>query len=116
MQGIFSYITQTLGLLTYATKEGLVPSVQPSTLLNVPLFHVTAEVPVMLQSFAIGRKLVMMPKWDAEEAMRLIEQEKVTYFVGVPLMSYEMLVHPNRGKYDLSTCITFAAGLSTSWV
>ena len=110
MQGIFSYITQTLGLLTYATKEGLVPSVQPSTLLNVPLFHVTAEVPVMLQSFAIGRKLVMMPKWDAEEAMRLIEQEKVTYFVGVPLMSYEMLVHPNRGKYDLSTCITFAAG------
>lgn len=110
VQATFNYLTQTMMLLTYATKEGIAPTIQPATLLNVPLFHVTAEVPVMLQSFAIGRKLVMMPKWDAEEAMRLIEQEKVTYFVGVPLMSYEMLVHPNRGGYDLSTCISFAAG------
>lgn len=110
MQGTFSYLTQTLMMLTYATREGIAPTVQPSTLLNVPLFHVTAEVPVMLQSFAIGRKLVMMHKWDAEEAMRLIEKEQITYFVGVPLMSYEMLVHPSRSKYDLSTCMSFAAG------
>ena len=61
---------------------------QPSALVNVPLFHVTGEVPLLLQSFAIGRKLVLMPKWDAEEAMRLIEKERITYFVGVPLMSY----------------------------
>jgi acyl-CoA synthetase (AMP-forming)/AMP-acid ligase II len=84
--------------------------VQPATLLNVPLFHVTAEVPVLLQSFAIGRKLVIMPKWDAEEAMRLIEREKVTYFVGVPLMSFEILTHANRSRYDLSSCRDFAAG------
>ena len=64
----------------------------------------------MLQSFAIGRKLVLMPKWDAEEAMRLIEKEKITYFVGVPLMSFEMLTHPNRSKYDLSTMADIAAG------
>ncbi len=57
----------------------------------MPLFHVTAEVPVFLQSFAMGRKLVLMPKWDAEEAMRLIEAEGITYFVGVPLMSFEIL-------------------------
>jgi acyl-CoA synthetase (AMP-forming)/AMP-acid ligase II len=42
--------------------------------------------------------------------MRLIEREKVTYFVGVPLMSFEMLTHPNRGKYDLSTVTDIAAG------
>ena len=109
-QGIFNYLVQTLSVLTILTKAGQAPTGQPSTLLNVPLFHVTAEIPVMLQSFAMGRKLVMMPKWDAEEAMRLIEEEKVTYFVGVPLMSYEMLVHPNRGNYDLSSCTSFAAG------
>lgn len=83
---------------------------QPCTLVNVPLFHVTGEVPLFLQSFAIGRKLVMMPKWNAEEAMRLIEAEKVTYFVGVPLMSFEIATHPNRDKYDLSSCTAFAAG------
>ena len=44
------------------------------------------------------------------EAMRLIEREKVTYFVGVPLMSYEMVNHPERARYDLSTVTDFAAG------
>ena len=72
--------------------------------------HVTAEVPVFLQSFALGRKLVLMPKWNADEAMRLIQDEKCNYFVGVPLMSYEILVSPNRKNYDLSTCKSYAGG------
>ena len=110
VQGTFNYIVQTATILHVLTSTGNAPAGQASTLLNVPLFHVTGEVPVFLQSFAIGRKLVMMPKWDAEEAMRLIEAEKITYFVGVPLMSYEMLIHPNHDKYDLSSCKSFAAG------
>ena len=110
MQGVFNYLASALTMLGIAAREGNAPTGQPATLLNVPLFHVTAEVPVFLQSFAMGRKLVLMPKWDAEEAMRLIDREKVTYFVGVPLMSFEMLTHPNRAKYDLSTVTDFAAG------
>jgi acyl-CoA synthetase (AMP-forming)/AMP-acid ligase II len=111
VQGVFSYLAQTLMVLQLMTElDGGPPTLQPATLLNVPLFHVTAEIPVMLQSFAMGRKLVVMGKWDAEEAMRLMEKEKVTYFVGVPLMSYEILTHPNRANYDLSTVRDFAAG------
>ena len=110
LQGVFNYLAQALTMLGIATDAGNPPQGQPATLLNVPLFHVTAEVPVLLQSFAMGRKLVLVPKWDAEEAMRLIEAENVTYFVGVPLMSFEMLTHPNRGKYDLSKVTDFAAG------
>jgi acyl-CoA synthetase (AMP-forming)/AMP-acid ligase II len=110
VQGVMNYVAQTLMMLTILTERGEAPTVQPCTIVNVPLFHVTGEVPVFLQSFALGRKLVLMPKWNAEEAMRLIEKEKVTYFVGVPLMSFEMATHPNRGKYDLSTCTAFAAG------
>jgi acyl-CoA synthetase (AMP-forming)/AMP-acid ligase II len=110
IQAIFNYLTQALVMLGISTEDGVSPPAQHATLLNVPLFHVTAEVPVFLQSFAMGRKLVLMPKWDAEEAMRLIEAESVTYFVGVPLMSFEMLTHPNRSKYNLSTVSDFAAG------
>jgi long-chain acyl-CoA synthetase len=110
VQGVFNYLASALMMLGLATEDGTTSTLQPSTLLNVPLFHVTAEVPVFLQSFAIGRKLVLMPKWDAEEAMRLIERERVTYFVGVPLMSFEILTHPNRDKYDLSTITDIAAG------
>ena len=112
LQGTFTYLMQTLSMLHVMTQRGDAPDegVQPATLLNVPLFHITAEVPVMLQSFAMGRKLVLMPRWDAKEAMRLMEAERCTYFVGVPLMSYEILVHPDRTDFDLSTVKDFAAG------
>ncbi|MGB5078833.1 MAG: class I adenylate-forming enzyme family protein [Sphingorhabdus sp.] len=110
VQATMSYVGQTMVFFDLMTSRGEAPTLQPATLLNVPLFHVTASIPVMLQSFAIGRKLVMMPKWDAEDAMRLIEKEKITYFVGVPLMSIELATHPERHKYDLTTCTAFAAG------
>jgi long-chain acyl-CoA synthetase len=110
VQAVYNYLAQALVALGIATADGEGTDLQPATLLNVPLFHVTGEVPVLLQSFAMGRKLVLMPKWDAEEAMRLIEAEKVTYFVGVPLMSFEILTHPRRHEYDLSTVADFAAG------
>ncbi|WP_445191381.1 class I adenylate-forming enzyme family protein [Sphingomonas sp. Tas61C01] len=110
VQAIFNYLAQAMMMVGLATQDGNPPEGQPSTLLTVPLFHVTAEVPVFLQSFAMGRKLVLMPKWDAEQAMRLIEAEGITYFVGVPLMSFEILTHPDRAAYDLSTVTDFAAG------
>ena len=110
VQATMNYAAQTLMVFTYLGSKGEAPSTQPCSLVNVPLFHVTGEVPLFLQSFAIGRKLVLMPKWNAEEAMRLIEKEKVSYFVGVPLMSFEIASHPNRHKYDLSSCTAFAAG------
>ncbi|MBK6708193.1 MAG: acyl--CoA ligase [Sphingomonadales bacterium] len=110
VQGAMSYVGQTLVFFEILASTGEAPTLQPATLLNVPLFHVTAAVPVLLQSFVIGRKLVMMPKWDAEHAMQLIEKEKITYFVGVPLMSIEIATHPNRQKYDLTSCTAFAAG------
>ena len=109
-QATMSYVGQTMVFFEILSATNGVSDLQPATLLNVPLFHVTAAVPVLLQSFAIGRRLVMMPKWDAEEAMRLIEKEKITYFVGVPLMSIEIATHPNKGKYDLTSCTGFAAG------
>ena len=109
-QATFNYLAQLMVMLGISIAQGKTPTGQPATLLNLPLFHVTAEVPVFLQSFAMGRKLVLMPKWDAEEAMRLIERERVSYFVGVPLMSFEILNHPERSRYDLSTVTDFAAG------
>jgi len=51
-----------------------------------------------------------MPKWDASEALRLIEQERITYFVGVPTMSLELMNHPDRDRFDLSTLTDITAG------
>lgn len=110
VSGTMNYICQTAMILQLLTERGEAPTVQPCALVAVPLFHVTGEIPLFLQSFALGRKLVLMPKWDAAEALRLLDEEKITYFVGVPLMSYELASHPDRDRYDLSQCKTFAAG------
>ncbi|MEA3063993.1 MAG: steroid-24-oyl-CoA synthetase [Sphingomonadales bacterium] len=108
--GIYTYAVSLLALLGIMESEGRSPANPPRTLVNVPLFHVTGEVPVLLNSFVIGRGMVLMAKWDPGEALRLIQDEKVTYFVGVPTMSLELMQHPDRGKYDLSSLTDIAAG------
>ncbi|WP_417618302.1 class I adenylate-forming enzyme family protein [Parasphingorhabdus sp.] len=110
VQGAMSFVGTVLVLVNIMTEAGKMPEGQPTAMVCVPLFHVTASVPLVLVSYAIGRKLVFLNKWDAEEAMRLIEKERVTYFVGVPLMSMEIYSHPHFDKYDLSSCVTMAAG------
>ena len=106
----YAYSTGLIVLLGILTKDGRAPATQSRILLTVPLFHVTGEVPVMINSFVIGRCMVVMPKWDAAEALRLIETEKITYFVGVPTMSLELMNHPDRHRYDLSTLTDITAG------
>jgi acyl-CoA synthetase (AMP-forming)/AMP-acid ligase II len=108
--GVYAYSTGLIVLLGILTQDGKAPAGPARTLLSVPLFHVTGEVPVMLNSFVIGRCMVIMPKWDATEALRLIEKEKITYFVGVPTMSLEIMNHPDRSKYDLSSLKDITAG------
>ena len=110
VHGVMSYVSQSAMAKILLEGQGEDVSAQPCALVAVPLFHVTGEVPLFLQSYAIARKLVLMPKWDAAEALRLMHEEKVSYFVGVPLMSYEIANHPDREKYDLSACRSFAAG------
>ena len=108
--GVYAYSTGLIVLLGILTEDGNAPAGPARTLLSVPLFHVTGEVPVMLNSFVVGRCMVIMPKWDATEALRLIEKEKITYFVGVPTMSLEIMNHPDRDRYDLSSLKDITAG------
>lgn len=108
--GVYSYATSLMTLRGILESEGRPPINPPRTLVAVPLFHVTGEVPVMLNSFVIGRGMVLMPKWDAGEALRLIEREKITYFVGVPTMSLELMNHADRDNYDLSTLTDITGG------
>jgi acyl-CoA synthetase (AMP-forming)/AMP-acid ligase II len=83
---------------------------QLSALLCLPLFHVTACYSAFLLSLVIGRKIVFIDKWDVEIAMQKIEEEKVTHFIGVPTMSYELLHCTKREEYDLSSLAEIGGG------
>ncbi|MEO7654794.1 MAG: class I adenylate-forming enzyme family protein [Sphingomicrobium sp.] len=106
----YTYANALITMLGLLIDDGRAPASKPRVLLAVPLFHVTGEVPVMLTSLVIGRCLIMMNKWDSTEALRLIEREKVTYFVGVPTMSLELMTDPERDKFDTSSMTDIAAG------
>jgi long-chain acyl-CoA synthetase len=86
------------------------PTLAPVMILAVPLFHVTGCIPVMLSCFSAGMRLVIMYRWDPEMALRLIEREKVTIFVGVPTQSWDLVESPNFSKYDTSSLSNIAGG------
>lgn len=79
-------------------------------ILAVPLFHVTGNVPVFLGTFLGGTKLVMMYKWDPERALELVERERITTFVGVPTMWWDMLESPKFDSYDTSSLKSVGGG------
>ncbi len=85
-------------------------NIQPALMLCVPLFHVTGLVPVMLGAFVNGSKLVMTYRWDPDRALELIERERVTNFVGVPTMSWDLLEAPTFAERDTSSLRSVGGG------
>ncbi|HEX7036722.1 MAG TPA: class I adenylate-forming enzyme family protein [Pseudomonadales bacterium] len=89
--------------------EGAEPPV-PAALLTTPLFHVTANNCVTHGTTLNGGKLVCMYKWDAGEALKLIERERITGMTGVPVMSRELINHPDFDRYDTSSLLSVGGG------
>ena len=79
-------------------------------LLVIPLFHVTACSATLTGGMAGGATLIFMHKWDAEEAFGIIEREGVTLAGGVPTIAWQLIEHPAREKYDLSSLNTISYG------
>ena len=83
---------------------------QKGSLLSVPFFHATGCHAVLSPSLFAGAKLTMMRKWDPERAMQLIERERLTSCGGVPTIAWQIIEHPNRGNYDLSSLESVSYG------
>ncbi|KQN40928.1 fatty acid--CoA ligase [Sphingomonas sp. Leaf407] len=87
------------------------PAPEPKTgLLVIPFFHVTACSAVLMGMMASGGTMVLMRKWDAGEALALIERERVQATGGVPTIAWQLLDHPDRARYDLSSLETISYG------
>ncbi len=83
---------------------------QTASIVATPLFHVTANNCLAQTATIGGGKLVHMHKWDAGEALRIIEEEKITIFSGVPTMSREIINHPDFATRDTSTLTALNGG------
>ncbi|OYU69036.1 MAG: fatty acid--CoA ligase [Alphaproteobacteria bacterium PA2] len=79
-------------------------------LLVVPMFHATGLSANMGPTMNAGGKIVIMRRWEPEQAMQLIEREKVSSTGGVPTIAWQLIEHPAREKYDLSSLVAVAYG------
>ena len=82
----------------------------PVGLITTPLFHVTANNCGAYALTAAGGKMVLMYRWDAKDALTLIERERVTSMSGVPVMAREVISHPDFDSHDLSSLMTLSGG------
>jgi steroid-24-oyl-CoA synthetase len=77
---------------------------QAASLLTSPLFHVGGLHSIVCTQMTIGAKLVFnRGRFDAEEALQLIEREKITIWSAIPTMLHRVVHHPKVADYDLST-------------
>ena len=83
---------------------------QRSSLISVPFFHVTGCMAVLNPSLFGGAKLVMMHKWDVVRAFELIQREKIQLAGGVPTIAWQLIEHPLRKNYDLSSLESVSYG------
>ncbi|QDM40344.1 class I adenylate-forming enzyme family protein [Altererythrobacter sp. TH136] len=87
------------------------PDPVPKTALTViPLFHVTACSATLMGTLAAGNTLVFMHRWDPVKAFQIIEREKVNVTGGVPTIAWQLIEHPERENYDLSSLEAIAYG------
>jgi long-chain acyl-CoA synthetase len=106
--------TSNIMAVAFATTRSFVrrgetpPEANPTamrrcTLLTIPLFHTTACLATLVSALFAGGALVLMRRWDPELALQLIEREKVTVVSGVPTIAWQLIEHPARNEYNLSS-------------
>jgi len=87
---------------------------EPATLLAVPLFHVSGCYAVFMLNLRGGRKTSIMYKWNPEDALRIIEAERISVFTGVPAMTIALLESPDFASTDTSSLFSMGAGGTAS--
>jgi long-chain acyl-CoA synthetase len=83
---------------------------QRAMLLSVPFFHATGCFAVLNPILFSGGKLVLMRRWEPVRAFELIQREKVSSAGGVPTIAWQLIEHPLRKNYDLSSLESVSYG------
>jgi long-chain acyl-CoA synthetase len=106
-QNLSANARQVMGLDPHVGEEDRILGV-------LPFFHVFANTCVLNRTVLNGGTIVMLPRFDATQALAAITRTKVTALPGVPTMYQALLDNPNLAKTDFSSlrvCISGGAPL-----
>jgi long-chain acyl-CoA synthetase len=94
----------------YKIEPPLIPRGEGRSLIVLPLFHIFALVPQLLNGLKSGRELVLHTRFDADAVLKDIESKSVTSFAGVPTMFIALLRHPATKPDSLKSLKLCACG------
>jgi long-chain acyl-CoA synthetase len=76
----------------------------------LPFFHSYAMTAVMNGSIVLGRRMVLLPRFETEAVLKAIHRYRPTQFAGVPTMYNALCSHPRVGRYDLRSILACTSG------
>ena len=79
-------------------------------LATLPLFHSFGQTCIQNAAIALGATFTLLPRFDPERALAIMERDRVTLFAGVPTMYFALLHHRSEREHDLSSLRFCMAG------
>ena len=110
-----SHRADRAGGLSQALQHGYLPG--DRTLGVMPLYH-TMGIHSLVAMHLVGGCFVSLPRWDAGEALALIERERITSLYLAPTLFHDLVHHPCVAQHDLSSvrALGYAGAAMTSTV
>jgi len=103
-------LSQTAKALARYRRRLLRAVGRPQTFLSTTGWHTITGLEVMLQALLMGDRLVVMPRFHPREALQIVERERVTILIAIPMAYQIMLGLDDFGKYDTSSLLICATG------
>ncbi len=80
-----------------------------TALVAVPFYHIAGTAQMMTTMWS-GRRLVILPQFQAKEWLETVERERVTHAMVVPTMLKQIIDHPDLDASNLSTLTNLSYG------
>ena len=100
-----SHHAERAGGISQAFQHGLRPGHR--TLGVMPLYH-TMGIHSLVAASVVGGCFVAHPSWDAEQALGLIEEERIDTLYLAPTLFYDLVQHPRFADFDTSSVLAVA--------
>ena len=108
-----SHAANRAGGVSQALQHGLTSGER--TLGVMPLYH-TMGMHSLLAMPVVSGCFVCQPRWQPEQALALIEAERLTSLYLAPTLFHDLVTHPRCGEFDLSSVqsVAYAGAAMTS--
>jgi len=79
-------------------------------LATLPLFHSFGQTVIQNALLSVGGSFTLLPRFTPQDALEVMQRDRVTMFAGVPTMYFAILNHEGGEDYDLSSLRYCLAG------